>query len=382
MIGKIKNTVILFLFKATKWLKLPFKSNRLLIVRLDAIGDYVLFRNFIPLLKQHPVWGKYNFTLLGNKVFKELAEHFDAGYIDRFIWFDNNKTYRTYYKLCLLALKLKLKCYDVLVNPVHSREGYIDEFCYAIGSKNLIGSEGDLQHFKNEEQKISYDKLYNRLLPALSSSNFELFRNRFFFKHLCEDDQVVKTSIPFKKSNILNNHCYNIVIVPGAGLNTRRWSLNNFADLIAQINNLYKEYLTINFYIIGTKSDKEKAGIIIQKSNANNVIDLTGNTTLVEVTDLIGSANLVISNETSAVHIAAATNTFTICIANGKYFGRFYPYPNTITDRIQTIWPDNTIYNLQENIALNTKTFSAIDFIEPQKVLNDVEKLLAAEFCK
>lgn len=381
IVNKIKNRLILFLFKGTKRVKFGFKSNKLLIVRLDAIGDYVLFRNFMQVLKQHPIWGKYKFTLLGNKIFKELAEHFDSNYIDKFIWFDNDKTYKAFYKLRLLAIKLKLECFDVLIHPVHSREGYIDEFCYATGSKYLIASEGDLLHFKSEEQKKIYDKLYNRLIPALNNFNFEFLRNQYFFKNLCDSEQIVKTSIQFKKSCLLSDNCYNIMIVPGAGSGLRRWSPNNFANLIAQINNLYEQQLNIRFYVIGTKSDKERAAIIMEKSEANNVTDLTDRITLLEVVNLIGNANLVISNETSSVHIAAATNTSAICIANGNHFGRFYPYPPVISDCIQTIYPHNSpILQYNEYLQSIDKSTAPvglnIDLIKPETILREVEKLL------
>ena len=35
----------------------------------------------------------------------------------------------------------------------------------------------------------------------------------------------------------------------------------------------------------------------------------------------------MVSNDTSAVHIAVAVNTPVICILGGAYYGRFLPYP-------------------------------------------------------
>ncbi len=382
LIDKIKNKLSFFLFKGTKWLKFPFKSNRLLIVRLDAIGDYILFRNFLKTLKQHPVWGSYKISLLGNRIFKEMAEYLDKQYVDEFIWFDNNKTHISYYKLCALALKLKLKCFDVLIHPVHSREGHIDEFCCCTGSKYIIGSAGDLLHFKNEMQKKKYDKIYNRLIPALSNSNFEFLRNAYFFKDLCDDETPVELSILFKKSSVLKDYKYNIVIVPGAGADFRRWSPDNYAVLIDEMNKVYAGVLNIQFYIIGAAGDKEISTTILGATKAKNITDLIGNTTLVEVIDFIGSSNLVISNDTSAVHIAAATNASAICLSNGNHFGRFNPYPSAISDCVQTIYPDNNFYTAKNNQRLlfidkySKSSCIDINLIKPETVLMEVEKLL------
>ena len=67
------------------------KRKSLLLVRLDAIGDYVLFRNFIKLLKKNQKYNDYTITLLGNSVWKNLSKELDYEYVDDFIWLDRNK---------------------------------------------------------------------------------------------------------------------------------------------------------------------------------------------------------------------------------------------------------------------------------------------------
>ena len=42
------------------------KPKSLLLIRLDAIGDYILFRNFIEELKKDEKYKHYSITLLGN----------------------------------------------------------------------------------------------------------------------------------------------------------------------------------------------------------------------------------------------------------------------------------------------------------------------------
>ena len=67
------------------------KTKSILLIRLDSIGDYVLFRNYIEELKKNEKYKDYSITLLGNNVWKSLSIELDRKYIDNFIWLDRNK---------------------------------------------------------------------------------------------------------------------------------------------------------------------------------------------------------------------------------------------------------------------------------------------------
>ena len=66
------------------------KQKSLLLIRLDAIGDYVLFRNFIQILKNSEKYKDYSITLVGNPIWKNLSEEIDISFIDRFIWLERD----------------------------------------------------------------------------------------------------------------------------------------------------------------------------------------------------------------------------------------------------------------------------------------------------
>ena len=58
----------------------------LLIIRLDDVGDYLLFRNSLSLYKQSTKWKGYKIHLLGNIAWKGLFETHDAGTVDKVNW--------------------------------------------------------------------------------------------------------------------------------------------------------------------------------------------------------------------------------------------------------------------------------------------------------
>jgi ADP-heptose:LPS heptosyltransferase len=64
------------------------------------------------------------------------------------------------------------------------------------------------------------------------------------------------------------------------------------------------------------------------------ITNLIGATSLSELASIIKGARLLIANETSAIHIAAAVSTSAICVLGGGHYGRFMPYRIEVeTDR-------------------------------------------------
>jgi ADP-heptose:LPS heptosyltransferase len=113
-----------------------------------------------------------------------------------------------------------------------------------------------------------------------------------------------------------------IVLFPGANWEGRQWPARRFADIASKV---YKETGLISV-VCGRPADKKLAEEI-STSTDTPVVDLTGKTSLCELIGAIAGAVAVVTNETSAVHIAAAVNTPSVCILGGGHFGRFMPYP-------------------------------------------------------
>ncbi|CCF81707.1 hypothetical protein HBZS_121580 [Helicobacter bizzozeronii CCUG 35545] len=69
--------------------KQPIRPKTLLLMKLDTIGDYVLFRNFLQPLREF--YAGYEITLLCNKDFLEVIDAYDRPYIDHLILLDTSK---------------------------------------------------------------------------------------------------------------------------------------------------------------------------------------------------------------------------------------------------------------------------------------------------
>ncbi len=56
------------------------------------------------------------------------------------------------------------------------------------------------------------------------------------------------------------------------------------------------------------------------------LLNWTGRTSLAELATVTANSQLLIGNETSAIHVAASVGVPSVCILGGGHFGRFVPY--------------------------------------------------------
>ena len=111
-------------FSYYAWKPFSGKSKNILILKTDAIGDYLLFRNFLEEITGLYRPKGYKIVLGGNIVWKELALQLDAGFADEFIWLDrggmNRKPDRE--KQMDFLVQINRYSYQKLLYPNFSRE--------------------------------------------------------------------------------------------------------------------------------------------------------------------------------------------------------------------------------------------------------------------
>ncbi len=340
-------------------------GSKLLMLRLDSIGDYVLFRNFLKPIRESERFRDCRITLCGNIAWKDLAVYADSAYVDEFIWIDTSRflkkshwTY-TYGRL----LELHSRGFDTLLEPGDVKTKSSDFLKRHSGARKIIdNSPVSLRSYR--------EKIIERMNPANSqingshngelrlSGHFQFYLNRKFAEELTGTPTGIdKLSYDIDHSGGRSEY---IVLFPGAGYRSRMWSAGNFADLCRQI----RKRSRIKFYICGSSSDS--AGKIIELSGVDKIEDLTSKTSLPQLFNLIARSSLLISNETCAVHIAASVNAKAICISNGNHFGRFNPYPAELAPQIVTLYPPalkNRIHDYKE-LLLEYAVTSDLDINE------------------
>ena len=353
-------------------------EKTLIIIKLDAIGDYVLFHNFLNEIKNTPKYKDYKITLCGNQLWKDVTLSFKTN-CDDFIWINKNKfskdlAYR--YKTLKIINKKK---FEIAVNPHYSRDFlYYDSIIQATSAKERIGFECNLSNISEIEKFVS-DKYYTNIINSNPKTLFEFYRNTEFFEKFLERkinltkpslffENIPKFEIPFTDF---------AVIFPSASKLDKIWDAKNF---FAVSKYLYEKY-NLKTIICGGKGDEKYSTQILSYGFNEMFFDLTGKTDLVELTYILSKAKILISNDTSAVHFAVAVQTNTIYVLNGSHFGRFGPYPNGIAQNVISLYPDEITSNLSnfDFLCKEYEHLSPLDInsIKIKEVIRNIDKLLA-----
>jgi ADP-heptose:LPS heptosyltransferase len=368
---RLTRALLLWLPKVFRFLaKFRTPRARLLIIKADAIGDYVLFRNFIEATKTSESYKNHELHLLGNAIWEDLAVNLDSPFVDQFYFINPDELYESPLKTLKLAGALFKNNYELVLQPSFSRTFVTDGLAGFTAAKQVIAFQGDDERI-NTKYKSKTDKFYTRLLSGVQAGQFEFEKSRFFFERVLNQAiQLDRPSIQIKAGPKTG-----IVIMPGAGAAKRRWGAEKFIQLIQILLKTTNQHISL----IGSPADASLASQIVQHLPAGRISNFTGSTSLSKLVELIAGATLVIANETSAVHIAAAVKTRSICIIGGGHFGRFAPYGTDLEYNPICVYHRMECYNCNWTCKFQTpefEPFPCVSAIEVDAVLKEVLRLL------
>lgn len=300
----------------------PAESQRhVLIVRPDAIGDFVLWSHAGRELCAHYKNQGYSVVLLGNVMWAQWAN--DLGLCDEVWALDANSFVRNLWYRWSWLWRLRRAGFAKVIHPVHSRQFLIgDALVRATNAGECIAPEGDLSNIRCWLKRWS-DRWYSRLIPESSPHKMELQRHAEFmrsvgFSNFLAQAPVVTQSKAEALAAVVSRPY--VVLVPGAGLERKCWSVENFGEIGRRLI-----HSGFDVVLVGGHADCARADEV-RKCMAGNVMDFVGKTTLAELAELLRNAVVVVANDTSAAHIGAAVGSPVVCILGGGNYGRFFPY--------------------------------------------------------
>lgn len=301
---------------------LPQKSegnNAVLLVRLDLIGDFIIWLDAAKEFKN--LYPNKHIVLYANSSWAPLAKH--LSHWDEVISVDVDRLRADdFYRLGIL-IKTHLQGFGVAIHPIFSREYVGDLVIRATKAKHCVAHFGDCNNIAADTKLIS-DNWYSHLVPRSVESVVEFSVNATLIRALGNHD--FRSGLPklpqleFLPPHLKIEMPY-CLVVPGASWAPKIWSAENFAVIAQQIQARHG----LKIVVSGTASEQ----VICQSvatACGGNVLEVSGKTSLTQFVELIRNAALVVSNDSSAVHIASATGTRVVCILGGGHFGRFLPY--------------------------------------------------------
>lgn len=345
--------------------------KHLLIIRVDAIGDYILFRNFIEIVKNSKQYCEYKIFLLCDKSWYELSCFLDDSITN--VSFDKMAYMSSHWYRYSLEYRLNNYQFDVIIQPTFSRTFMIDKLINQIQAPVKIGFNSDLSNISLKE-KLLGDTYYTHLIKASDQYMFEFDRNREFFEQLLNKEILLeKPIITTKDHRIVPAPFENyIVVMIGANDKKRKWNIKNYAILC---NYLILQY-NVNIVLCGGQDDLNDICYFNELPQQKSV-NLIGSTSLVDIVGIISQSNMIISNDTGLSHIAVSLKKPCLVISNGNHFGRFVPYPSYILSYL-CICPfeyrqneNEYIKNYYQGSNLDINTIHVNDVVQKAKYLFD-----------
>lgn len=301
------------------------------IVRLDAIGDFVLWLDATKEFRF--IYPKMKITLIANQVWSSLAKLLP--YWDEVIPIDRKKLiWNPIYRFKTLR-RIRLLGIESAIQTSFSRDFRLgDSLIRVSGAPHRIGSFGDLNNM-TAWQKMFSDRWYSQLLPATTEPLMELQRNAEFMRFLGLRKYTASVSLIPKLMDLpakLTIEQPYFVIFPSASWSGKLWPAEKFGELLSKLADSNGGLAVL----CGSRKERVLCARVIDTSGLE-ALNLAGETSLPELVEVIRRAKILVGNDTSAVHIAAAVGTPSVCILGGGHYGRFMPYVVEASDHIAPV---------------------------------------------
>ena len=320
-----------FLFR---WARMRSRSGRpkctkqrVLLSRLDSVGDIVIFTACLKTYRE--LFNEAIIVLLVRDRTSELFQH--CPFVDE-VWEINTKKFRmSLAERFRWFRKLNAYGFDVAINAVYSMSwSHLDCLIgWTVASRRIAH-----ECVGGNRKRLVPVPYFTELVPVAGEWKFEIDRNYDLLRYLGYRGQVSHTTEIYgleKTSRERGESRYDdlplpyAVLVPGGGDKIRRWRSDNFLQVIQEISTIRP----FTWILCGNLGEGQLCARIAEFLGATGkpVLNFCGKTSLLEFALILKRASFVLSNETSAVHIAAAVRTPAICVLGGGHYGRFYPYP-------------------------------------------------------
>lgn len=371
------DAILLMLCKrAPRKTKIDNHKKKVLIVYNLALGDGIMFYEVSKSIRS--IWPReqYEISIACQKAFKSLYE--SAEVYDKVIPLDFTGSVMNLKKRKALFEELRQEVYDVVVDPVGSEDCTTNVFV----ARAVIGKEkiGVLDTTLRVHQMSSYKRkhIYNKIVEIDKKDIHLIQYYADFFEALgAKDVKACPAKLPQVKLEVTLPKKF-FVVFPVASMDVKKWNLKNYACLTKKII----EKTGLPLVICGT--DHDRGAILEMLSYIPDIkpIDIIGQTSIMQFTQVIGMAELVVTNDTSAYHIAVARQVPTVMICGGYTYDRYAHYqyeqdgfkdPILVTNKMDC-------YNCNNHCKYQDfKVFPCIERITIENAWNVIEEVIKKE---
>jgi len=307
------------------------QPKTLLLIRLDDIGDYLVFRNQLGAYRSSPRWRGYRITLLANQAWRELFEVLDAGCVDEVFWISKREYLESAEYRMKVWRELRERGFETVIAPARTRPLLLDDLCrLAAAPHSSIGCANTYPHHR--WNRLS-DELYDQLFAPSSELLHEFQFNAEFAEWACgvrcaeQRPRIVQPFAPPLAEPYL-------LCFIGASTRSRRWPLRRWVDFIRAFRRTRAERV---FLSGNNRAELEMVPVLERRTGAESLV---GRLSLTEILAWIAAAKAVVTNDTMAAHLGVSFDRPTVIIGNGYNYLRFSEYPRAGIARVRTVYPE------------------------------------------
>lgn len=196
---------------------------------------------------------------------------------------------------------------------IPKRTGWLGEFRW--------GLLNDVRYLDKNKWPLMIERFMALTITSLENLPVNLPRPSLSVKQADVDKAMAKYHLEVRNKPIL-------ALCPGAEFGpAKRWPAHHFAEIATEkINQGWQVWL------FGSSNDQNVAAEI-QQSTGSACVDLTGKTTLAEAIDLLSLVQMVVSNDSGLMHIAAALDK-PLVVMYGSSSPKFTP---PLIDRVKIL---------------------------------------------
>lgn len=343
------------------------EEKEIIIIKPDRIGDFILWIKSLESIIN--TYTESKITIVCDKSVVQLLEVIKNLKI-KIISIDREKFLLNLYYRWKILKRLKGKKYYIAINPLYSRDFLSESLLESIIADKKIGINGDDSNL-NSKLLERYNKNYTKLYTIPNSCIHELEINKNFIKKICGlNNNSRELKLEFDRTRKIKEKY--IVIFLGSSSPKKQWNIEKFIGIEQEFP------LEYTLVLLGGSSEL-KIGEIFQKniSKKRNIRNLIGKTNMKEVCNYIYNSNLVITNDTFAVHLSTLLEKDSLCIVGGGHFGRFLPYPGKSFKILpKVIFHKMDCFGCKWKCKYATTPYHCINIIKEEEVILKIKNIL------
>ncbi len=265
------------------------QAKKILIIQTAFLGDTILITPLIKAIKDlFPTCLIDVVTLPKNKIVFQNNPH-----IDEIICFDKSKKFSSFFDV---LKKIKANKYEISFLPHSSFTTTL--LAYFGGIKKRIGFNRRISKYFLTD-KVNFRKDCLRIEKNLDL--LKIYSDKEYKKQT--KLYPSENEIEFAESKLKNISNKTIAIAPGSIWVTKRWGEKNYTSLLRKLPD------NISYVFLGAKEDSDLCQKIIEKLENRECLNLAGESSILESTAILQKCELLLCNDSGAMHIANAVGT-------------------------------------------------------------------------